>query len=515
MKKRALISVSDKTGIVRFAERLLANGYEIISTGGTYELLKAPGVLSISEVTGFPEVLDGRVKTLHPGIHGGILAVRDNKEHMNTIKELGINPIDLVVVNLYPFRDVLLKPGATEDELIENIDIGGPAMLRSAAKNHKHVAVVVDPLDYEGILTEVKSGGIGASTKKTLAAKAFRHTAAYDALIAGSLSEDDFDEKLTLTYDLKQKLRYGENPHQRAALYSLPVNAPSIVSAKQLHGKEMSFNNIADADAALEIASEFNEPVSVAVKHKNPCGVGIGKSISEAIQNTIDADPVSIFGGIVAVNRELDECGAKLLSEIFLEVIVAPSYTKEAIELLNRKKNVRLIESAMITKNEGKDKKNNFIPDKQKHISSINGGILVQDADYFGFDQNALAFPTIRQPTKNELTLSKFAWTVVKYLKSNGVLIARDNMTVGIGPGQTNRVGAARIATQQAGERAIGAVMASDGFFPMPDTVFEASKAGIGIIIQPGGSIKDSESIDACNSLGIGMILTGKRHFRH
>ena len=509
MKKRALISVSDKTGIKEFAHGLLSKGYEIISTGGTYELIKAPGVLNISEVTGFPEALDGRVKTLHPSIHGGLLADRSKQEHMESINSLGIEPIDIVAVNLYPFKETLMKPGLTEHELIENIDIGGPAMLRSAAKNHAHVTVIVDPYDYGRVLEEIELGGVRNETRKALAAKVFRHTAAYDALIASVFTNptgEPFPEKLTLTYELKERLRYGENPHQTAALYSLPAPPPSIISAKQLHGKELSYNNIADADAAMEIAGEFVKPVAVAVKHKNPCGVGTGETILEAMRNAYDADPVSIFGGIVALNREVDEATAGILHDIFLEIIIAPSYSNEAFKILTQKKNIRLMEAVSLAGQED---------ESQKIITQVNGGLLIQERDKMNFESASLTFPTKRVPTKDELSLSKFAWTVVKFVKSNGVLIARDNMTVGIGPGQTNRVGAARIAIEAAGERTNGAVMASDGFFPLPDTVEAAAKAGIGIIIQPGGSIKDAESIESCDRHGIGMILTGIRHFKH
>ena len=508
MKRRALISVSDKTGVEEFASGLLAKGFEVISTGGTYELIKAPGVLSISEVTGFPECLDGRVKTLHPPIHGGLLAVRDDQKHMESIAEIGIEPIDLVAVNLYPFKESLANPGVKERDLIDNIDIGGPAMIRSAAKNHASVTVIVDPMDYDRVLEKIGSGGVNSEMRKALAAKAFRHTAAYDALIASSFTDDSFPEKLTLTYELQNRLRYGENPHQKAALYRLPIPRQSIISAKQLHGKELSYNNIADADAALEVVSEFAEPAAVAVKHKNPCGVGIGTTVCEAMQNAYDADPVSIFGGIVALNKEVDVATAIILHEIFLELIIAPSYSKDALDLLRRKKNIRILEADMSS-----DKNKLFY--KQSAITQINGGLLVQERDAICFDSASLLYPTKRKPTKNELSLSKFAWTVVKCVKSNGILIARDNMTVGIGPGQSNRVGAARIAIEAAGSRANGAVMASDGFFPHPDTVEEAAKAGIGIIIQPGGSIKDSASVEACDEYGIGMIFTGIRHFKH
>ena len=506
MKKRALISVSNKNGIKELATELLAQDYEIISTGGTYELIKAPGVLNISEVTGFPESMDGRVKTLHPSIHGGLLAVRDDTSHMDTIKELSIGLIDIVVVNLYPFKETLIKYGQSDTEIIENIDIGGPAMLRSAAKNHAYITVVVDPQDYSSVLEELRAGYITSKTRKDLAAKAFRHTAAYDALIASSFTQESFPEKLTLTYELINRLRYGENPHQQAAVYSLPIPPlSSIVTAQQLHGRELSYNNFADVDAALEIVKEFSEPAAVVIKHKNPCGVGIGSSIHEAMKNAYNADPVSIHGGIVALNKEVDEDTARILHEIFLDIIIAPSYSKDAQNLLTRKKNIRIMVSEI----------NAMDSSKQSIITHISGGILIQESDCKGFDKQSLTFPTKRKPTSEELLLAGFAWTIVKYIKSNGILIAKGNMTVGIGPGQTNRVSAARIAIEAAGERAKGAVMASDGFFPFPDTVEEAAKAGIEVIIQPGGSINDSLSIEVCNKYGLSMIFTGVRHFRH
>ncbi|MCL2387831.1 MAG: bifunctional phosphoribosylaminoimidazolecarboxamide formyltransferase/IMP cyclohydrolase [Defluviitaleaceae bacterium] len=505
MKKRALISVSDKTGILDFAKGLIAHGYEIVSTGGTYELLKVEGAINISEVTGFPEIMDGRVKTLHPAIHGGILAVRDNPTHMETLATHKINTIDIVVVNLYPFKETIQKAGATEEEIIENIDIGGPSMLRSAAKNHASVAVVVDPADYENILSEISQGGVKTETKKALAAKAFRHTAAYDALIAAYFTKDPYPEKLTLTYEIKQPLRYGENPHQKSALYSDPIQGDTIIAAKQLHGKELSYNNIADADVTLSMVKEFVMPAAVAVKHQNPCGVGIGENIAEAYSRAYKADPVSIFGGIVALNREVDKPCAQQLNEVFLEIIIAPSFSEEALAILTKKKNLRLLQIDMSQKPEKAEQK----------ISEVSGGLLIQEKDTASFDDATLTFPTNRKPTEDELKTAKFAWTCVKYVKSNGILIARDNMTVGIGPGQTNRVGAAKIAISDAGERTRGAVLASDAFFPMPDTVELAAKAGIEVIIQTGGSVKDNDSIEACNKHNIAMIFTGIRHFKH
>jgi len=501
--KRALISVSDKAGVEAFAKALVDNGYEIISTGGTYDLLKPYGAIQISDVTGFPEALDGRVKTLHPAIHGGILAVRDNESHMETLEALDIGTIDIVAVNLYPFKATIEKPHVTEAQAVENIDIGGPAMIRSAAKNHAHVAVVVDPADYDLIINEISSGGINLTTKKSLMAKAFRHTAAYDALIASYFTDDPQPEKLTLTYEKAQTLRYGENPHQRAALYSDPIPASGIVTAKKLHGKELSYINIGDADAALSLVREFDTPAVVAVKHYCPCGVGIGETIRDAYDRAYEADPLSIFGGVVAFNREVDEYCALKMNEIFLEIIIAPSFSEAALKVLMKKKNLRLLTVETQTK------------ENTQHIVSITGGLLIQEKDYYNFENASLTFPTIKKPTDADMKAAQFAWTVVKYIKSNGILIAKDNMTLGIGPGQTNRVGAAKIALLGAGDRARGAVLASDAMFPMPDTVEEAAKCGISTIIQTGGSLRDQDSIDACDKHGIAMIFTGVRHFKH
>jgi len=505
MKKRALISVSDKQGIEAFAKALIEKGFEVVSTGGTYALLRENGleVKNISEVTGFPEALGGRVKTLHPMVHGGILARRSDPAHMETLAELAITPIDLVAVNLYPFGAVIQKPETTFDNAIENIDIGGPTMVRAAAKNHASVTVMVDPDDYDMVLNELEQGNVSEGVRRTLAAKAFRHTAAYDALIASYLTQEEFPEKLTLTYEKKQDLRYGENPHQSAALYGELSAGHTVITAEKLHGKALSYNNIGDADVALELVKEFREPAAVVIKHMNPCGVGIGETILGAYERAFDADPVSIFGGIVALNREVNEQCAAKLQETFLEVILAPSFTDEALAILTQKKNLRLLRVDTSKQARG------------MQVTSVSGGLLIQEQDDFGFHQADITIPTRRKPTEAELETAKFAWTVAKYVKSNAIVIARDKMTVGIGPGQTSRVGAAKIAIAQAGERAQGAVMASDAFFPMSDTVEEAAKAGIRVIIQPGGSIKDEDSIAACDAHDIAMIFTGIRHFRH
>jgi phosphoribosylaminoimidazolecarboxamide formyltransferase / IMP cyclohydrolase len=512
--KRALISVSDKTGIVEFAGELAKLGVEIISTGGTQSLLKEKGVpvIGISEVTGFPEIMDGRVKTLHPAVHSGLLAVRDNEEHQESMKKLGLEYIDLVVVNLYPFAQTIAKPDVSYEEAIENIDIGGPTMLRSAAKNHAFVTVVVDAADYGQVLEEVRSGeDTTLETRKRLAAKVFRHTGSYDALIADYLSKqmgEPYPERYTVTYEKVQELRYGENPHQKAAFYKKPLAAAgNITTAEQLHGKELSYNNINDANTALQIVKEFSEPAVVAVKHMNPCGVGIGSNVLEAYQKAYAADPTSIFGGIVAANRTVDEATAKLLNEIFLEIVLAPDFSPEAQQILSQKKNIRLLKVS------GLDVAAQ--PKPEPVITTVEGGMLVQDSDAYQLREADIKIVTERKPTEEELKQLLFAWKVVKHVKSNAIVLAADDMTIGVGAGQMNRVGAAKIAIEQAGDKAQGAVLASDAFFPMGDTLEMAAKAGIKAVIQPGGSIKDEESIRVANENGIAMIMTGVRHFKH
>ncbi|WP_339323446.1 bifunctional phosphoribosylaminoimidazolecarboxamide formyltransferase/IMP cyclohydrolase [Paenibacillus sp. FSL W8-0194] len=512
--KRALVSVSDKTGIVDFCRELSALGVEIISTGGTKSLLAKEGVpvIGISDVTGFPEILDGRVKTLHPAVHSGLLAIRDSADHQQQMKDLGLGYIDLVVVNLYPFQETIAKPDVTYEDAIENIDIGGPTMLRSAAKNHAFVTVVVDSCDYSTVIEQIREqGDTTLETRKQLAAKVFRHTGAYDALIADYLSNvtgDPLPERFTVTYEKIQDLRYGENPHQKAAFYRKPL-APSgtLTTAEQLHGKELSYNNINDANAALQIVKEFDEPAVVAVKHMNPCGVGVGESILEAYEKAYSADPTSIFGGIVAANRIIDSDTAKLLSEIFLEIILAPGFTEEALDILTKKKNIRLLKMGEF--GSSKERKSSFV------VTSIDGGMVVQESDVHALDEADLKVVTERQPTPEELKQLLFGWKVVKHVKSNAIVLAADNMTVGVGAGQMNRVGAAKIAIEQAGEKAKGAVLASDAFFPMGDTLELAAKAGITAVIQPGGSVRDEESIKVANEHGIAMVFTGVRHFKH
>ncbi|MFC4598607.1 bifunctional phosphoribosylaminoimidazolecarboxamide formyltransferase/IMP cyclohydrolase [Cohnella hongkongensis] len=512
--RRALVSVSDKTGIVELCRELANQGVQVISTGGTKTLLEKENVpvVGISEVTGFPEILDGRVKTLHPAVHSGLLAIRGEAEHTKQMEELNLDYIDLVVVNLYPFKETISKPNVSYEDAIENIDIGGPTMLRSAAKNHAFVTVVVDAGDYDRVLEEIRAGGdTTLDTRKRLAAKVFRHTSAYDALISDYFAKqlgDPLPESLTLTYEKVQDLRYGENPHQKAAFYRKPLaSAYNITAAEQLHGKELSYNNINDANAALAIVKEFDEPAVVAVKHMNPCGVGIGASIDEAYRKAYEADPTSIFGGIIAANRVIEADTAVRLSEIFLEIIIAPDFAPEALEILQRKKNIRLMRIGELPS--AKERSSEWL------VTSVEGGMLVQESDVHSLSENDLTVVTERAPTAEEMKQLLFAWKVVKHVKSNAILLARDNMTVGVGAGQMNRVGAARIAIEQAGDLARGAVLASDAFFPMGDTVELAGQAGITAIIQPGGSVKDAESIAAANAAGIAMVVTGVRHFRH
>ncbi|CAM5213995.1 Bifunctional purine biosynthesis protein PurH OS=Ureibacillus acetophenoni OX=614649 GN=purH PE=3 SV=1 [Ureibacillus acetophenoni] len=508
MTKRALISVSNKDGILDFAKELVALGYEILSTGGTKKMLQdnSVPVTAVDEVTKFPEILDGRVKTLNPLIHGGLLGKFDDPSHKAQMEEHGIEPIEIVCVNLYPFVETISKPDVTWDDAIENIDIGGPTMLRSAAKNHQYVTVIVDSNDYAKVLEELKATGeTTIETRRKLAAKVFRHTAAYDSYISNYLTEEDFPENLTMTYELKQTLRYGENPHQKAAFYQKRLSSDfSLAYATQLHGKELSYNNIQDGNAALQIVKEFDVPAAVAVKHMNPCGVGTGASIEEAFDKAYEADPTSIFGGIIALNREVDVATAEKLSNIFLEIIIAPSFTEEALEILTKKKNIRLMTISFAQEKQDKFK-----------VVSVEGGLLVQEDDTFGFKDADIKVVTDREPTAEEWEALKLGWAVVKHVKSNAIVVNDAQMTLGVGAGQMNRVGAAKIALEQAGEKAKGAVLASDAFFPMSDTVETAAAAGIKAIIQPGGSIKDQDSIDKANEYGIAMVFTGVRHFKH
>ena len=515
---KALISVSDKTGVVEFAKGLVALGWEILSTSGTMKLLKESGVpvTSVSEVTGFPEICDGRVKTLHPKIHGALLARRDIPEHMKELKDNDIETIDLVCVNLYPFRETIAKPNVTMEDAVEHIDIGGPSMLRSAAKNWESVTVVCNPADYETILSEIKAGGnTTRETRLQLSAKAYTHTAEYDMAISTYMrAQAGLPEKLFLEYDLKQELRYGENPHQEAKFFASTVKEPfSLATAEQLNGKELSYNNIQDANATLNIAREFDEPFCVGVKHMNPCGSATGKTIAEAWKKAYEADKTSIFGGIVAANREIDLETAQMLKPIFLEIVMAPSFAPDALELLCTKKNLRVLKVDM--------SKDNTV---RKQYVSMNGGMLVQDRDINTKPVAADQCVTELKPTAEQLADMEFAWKIVKHVKSNAIVVAKGGMTYGVGAGQMNRIGSAEIALKQAqntlkeeGKDIMteGLVLASDGFFPFNDCVALAAEYGIKAIVQPGGSIRDEDSIKLANEKGITMLFTGERHFKH
>ncbi len=514
MKKRAFISVFDKTGVVEFAKELIALGFEILSTGGTQKTLEDEGlkVVNVSEITGFPECLDGRVKTLHPKIHAGILAMRANKEHMSQLDKLDVDLIDVVAVNLYPFKETISKDKVELEDAIENIDIGGPTMLRAAAKNWQDVAVVVDAADYSKVIDEYKANGqVSKETKFYLCGKVFENTAAYDALIAAYLRNvrdpNEIPEKLTLTFEKQIDMRYGENPHQKAAFYKEPLAVPgSLANAKQLNGKELSFNNINDTAGALDTLREFSDCTVVAVKHANPCGVGSAPTVFEAYKKAHDCDPISIFGGIVAVNREVDKQTAEEMNKIFLEIVVAPSYTKEALEVLCTKKNLRVLELPDITSAEGAK--------KAYDAKKVLGGLLLQDMNTILLEED-IKVVTKRKPTDKEMEDLMFGFKVVKHTKSNGIVLAKDGATTGVGPGQTNRIWASEMAITRSGEKAKGAVLASDAFFPFDDCVEVAAKAGITAIIQPGGSIRDEDSIKKCDEYGIAMVFTGIRHFKH
>ena len=505
---RALISVSDKTGVIEFAKELEALGCTIISTGGTHAKIAESGVkvVGISDVTGFPECLDGRVKTLHPAVHGGILAMREKPEHMAQLKDLGIETIDIVAINLYPFKETILKPDVTLPVAIENIDIGGPTMLRSAAKNHKDVVVICDPADYPAVIAELKEKGeVSYDTKYRLALKVFQHTAAYDTMISDYLRKEagyGLPDNFTMTFEKAQDLRYGENPHQKAWYYKeVKPAAGDLVNAKQLHGKELSFNT----NAAIEALREFDEPAVVAVKHANPCGIGTADNIYEAYMKAYAADPVSIFGGIVASNREITAAVAEEISKIFLEIVIAPSFSAEALEIIEKKKNIRILELPAISERDP------FAYDMKK----VSGGLLVQEKDTQLYDPADWKVVTEKEPTEFEKKDMVFGMKVVKNVKSNAIVLVRNGQTIGMGPGQVNRVGALEIAIRQAVEDTNGAVLASDAFFPFDDCVEMAAKAGITAIIQPGGSIRDEDSIKKCNEYGISMVFTGMRHFKH
>lgn len=499
--KRALISVYDKTGVVEFSKFLIEKGMEIISTGGTYRHLKENGipVIEVASITKAPEMLDGRVKTLHPVIHGGILAIRDNKEHMNTLKERGIDTIDMVVVNLYPFFKKVNEDISFEEK-VEFIDIGGPTMLRSAAKSFKDVVVISDIEDYKVVKEEMEKGEVTFATRKRLAGKVFNLTSAYDAAISNFLLEEEMPKYLSLSYERAMNLRYGENPHQKAAYYVSTTENGAMKNFKQLNGKELSFNNIRDMDVAWKVANEFEEPACCGLKHSTPCGAALGKDVYEAYMKAYECDPVSIFGGIVALNREVDEATAKELVKIFLEIVIAPGFSEKALEVLKSKKNLRVI-------------KCNTKPQDKLNMVKVDGGILVQDEDK-EFSNNYTVV-TEKEPTPKEMSDLEFGMRIVKHVKSNAIVVAKDKMAIGIGNGETNRIWPTNQAIERAGERVEGAILASDAFFPFRDVVDSCAKAGIKAIIQPGGSIRDKESIDACNENGITMVFTGMRHFKH
>ena len=518
--ERALISVSDKTGVAEFARRLVARGVEIISTGGTAKLLREAGVAvrDVAELTGGPEMLGGRVKTLHPKVHGGILFRRDHAADRQQAAEQGIAPIDLVVVNLYPFEATAAKSGLMADELIENIDIGGLAMLRSAAKNFESVAVVTDPADYTRVAGELEEKGeLSLETRLELARKAFATTARYDGRIATELERlaaaggavvvgerPALPARLHLALEQKQGMRYGENPHQQAALY-VPAGRPAagLADARQLQGKELSYNNLVDLEAAWQLAQEFAQPAAVIIKHTNPCGAAEQETLAEAYRKAYACDPVSAYGGVVAFNRTVDAATAEEAGKVFVECIIAPGYDAAAREKLAGKKNVRLMELTRAA-----------APDALE-LKCISGGILVQQPDRHGLDEKELKVVTERAPTRAELRGLLFAWKVVKHVKSNAIVFARDGQTLGVGAGQMSRVDSVKIAVMKAQQPLAGSVVASDAFFPFADGVEEAARAGATAVIQPGGSVRDAEVIAAANRLGLAMGFTGIRHFRH
>jgi phosphoribosylaminoimidazolecarboxamide formyltransferase/IMP cyclohydrolase len=512
--RRALLSVSDKTGIVELARALAGLGFELVSTGGTARAIAAAGlaVTEVAALTGFPEIMDGRVKTLHPKVHGALLGRAGTDDAV--MREHGIAPVDVAVINLYPFAATIAQPGSTYEDAIENIDVGGPAMLRAAAKNHARVAVLVDPADYPGVLAELSAGGVGEATCRRLAAKAFGHTAQYDALVSGWLrrqqGDTHFPEFLAAGFRKKQDLRYGENPHQRAAFYADPLAAgASIASARQLQGKELSFNNIADADTAIECVRQFESPACVIVKHANPCGVAVASGLREAYLRAYEPDTTSAFGGIIAFNRPLDaQTAAAIIERQFVEVIAAPAFGPGALEALAGKHNVRVLETGPLDAS----------PAPALELKSVAGGLLAQSRDDGAIDAAALKVATRRAPTATELADLLFAWRVCKYVKSNAIVFASGGRTVGIGAGQTSRVISTRIAAIKAADAKLdvaGCVMASDAFFPFRDGLDAAAELGIRAVIQPGGSLRDDEVIAAADERGIAMVFTGMRHFRH
>jgi phosphoribosylaminoimidazolecarboxamide formyltransferase/IMP cyclohydrolase len=522
--RRALLSVSDKAGLTDLARALAALGVELVSTGGTHQALAAAGlpVTEVSAVTGFPEILDGRVKTLHPHVHAGILARRDDPEHVATLQRLGIAPFDLVVVNLYPFEATIARPGASAEEIIENIDIGGPTLIRAAAKNFADVAVLCDPADYDAVTQELRSqeGALSPATRRRLAGKAFDHTARYDAAIAAYFARQtagaeapQFPPRLVLSFERRSVLRYGENPHQPAAFYVEPTARHACVStAEVLHGKELSYNNLLDLDSALNLVREFPEPAAAVIKHNNPCGAAVGATLEEAFRKAYDGDPQSAYGGVFAFNRPLDEATALQITEPgrFVECVIAPGYSDEAFRVLTTrptwKKNVRLLRTGPLS---------DAAPADALDSRRIDGGLLVQARDRGADDLAAARVVTRRPPTDAERADLQFAWRVVKHVKSNAIVLARGGQVVGVGAGQMSRVDSVRIALQKAGDRGRGAVLASDAFFPFRDNVDAAAPAGVTAVVQPGGSMRDADSIQACDEHGLTMLFSGVRHFRH
>jgi len=516
--KRALISVSDKTGAVEFAKGLTGLDYAILSTGGTAKALRDAGlaVTDVAAYTGCPEILDGRVKTLHPTIHGGLLGRRADPTHVAQMSQQGIAPIDVLVVNLYPFEATINKPGCTVDEAIENIDIGGPAMLRSAAKNHADVTVVVDPADYAPVLDALRSGEMSPAMRRNLARKVFQHTSRYDDMIAGYLARQDtaaqpyFPSVLALRFEKAQNLRYGENPHQPGAFYrDIGPGETGVARAQQLHGKEMSYNNFLDANAALELAKEYQETVAVIVKHNNPCGVAVAPSLQAAYVAAKETDPIAAFGGVLAFNRRVDLATAMAITATFVEVIVAPSFEEDALAELTRKKDLRLLAVGDLCAEarSGLD---------AMDLKKIVGGLIVQDRDLGALENvRTLRVVSKRAPTDEEYRAFEFSWKVCKHVKSNAIVFARPDRTIGVGAGQMSRVDSVKLATSKAASSLAGCVMASDAFFPFRDGIDEAAKAGITAVIQPGGSIRDEEIIKAVDNYNMAMVLTGMRHFRH
>lgn len=511
--KRALLAVYDKTGIAALAKKLREYDIELISTGGTMRFLRSEGidVKAVSDITGFPEILDGRVKTLHPKIHGGILARRDRGDHLSQLSLHSISPIDLIVVNLYPFEEVVSKAGVSEEEALENIDIGGPSMVRSAAKNHPSVCVITSVTDYEALIDELELGAGMTSPefRMRMAGAAFARTAAYDSAIAAYFErlESRFPSALNLSYQLKSPLRYGENPHQEAALYSRPGYVfTSVANGDLLSGKELSFNNIWDLEAALQMALDFEEPFAAVIKHTNPCGAALGETLSEAYEKALASDPISAFGSVIALNRRVDMKTAQLLNDTqFIECILAPGFETESLELLRQKKNRRLLDVGPFNRSK----------DEELEIRPISGGVLCQTANRKRIGAGDLRVVTRTAPTEEQVEELLFAFNIVKHVKSNAVVICKDKATVGVGPGQTSRVESSTIAIRKAGDRAKDAVAASDAFFPMPDGLEVLADAGVTAIVQPGGSKKDPEVIDAADRLDIAMVFTGVRHFKH